>query len=129
MARLMLHRELPLHSPSLILGFAGWANAAGLSVEAVSQLQSLLHTEAIGTLEAPECYVITNPSLANRPITTIRGGLIEELRLPMTEVHALQGGETQPEILLIQGIEPDLHWQEFVEALWSLIERFGVRRV
>ena len=129
MARLILRHELPLQAPSLILGFAGWANAAGLSVEVVSQLQSLLHTDAIGTLEAPECYVITNPSLAHRPITTIRGGLIEDLRLPTTEVHAWQGAGTQPELLMIQGLEPDLHWQEYVEALWSLIDRFGVKRV
>jgi proteasome assembly chaperone (PAC2) family protein len=129
MARLILRHELPLQHPSLVLGFAGWANAAGLSIEVMSQLQSLLHTDAIGTLEAPECYVITNPSLAHRPITTIRGGLIEDLRLPTTEVHALQGAGTHPELLLIQGLEPDLHWQEYVEALWSLIDRFGVRRV
>jgi proteasome assembly chaperone (PAC2) family protein len=129
MARLILHREPPLQAPSLVIGFTGWANAAGLSVEVVSQLQSLLDTDTIGTLEAPECYVITNPSLAHRPVTTIRGGLVEELRLPTTEVHALQGAGTQPELLLIQGLEPDLHWQEYVEALWSLINRFGVRRV
>jgi proteasome assembly chaperone (PAC2) family protein len=113
----------------LVLGFAGWANAAGLSVEVVSQLQSLLDADAIGTLEAPECYVITNPSLAHRPITTIRGGLVEALRLPTTEVHALLGAGTQPELLLIQGLEPDLHWHEYIEALWSLIERFNVSRV
>jgi proteasome assembly chaperone (PAC2) family protein len=129
MARLILRHEPPLQAPSLILGFAGWANAAGLSVEVVSQLQSLLDTEAIGTLEAPECYVITNPSLAHRPITTIRGGLIEGLRLPTTEVHALHGAGAQPELLLIEGQEPDLHWQEYVDALWGLIDRFGVRRV
>jgi proteasome assembly chaperone (PAC2) family protein len=129
MARLIFRHEPPLHAPSLVLGFTGWANAAGLSAEVVSQLQALLDTDAIGTLEAPECYVITNPSLAHRPVTTIRGGLIERLRLPTTEVHALQGGEEQPELLLIQGLEPDLHWQEYVEALWSLIDRFGVRRV
>jgi proteasome assembly chaperone (PAC2) family protein len=129
MARLVLRHEPSLRAPSLVIGFAGWANAAGLSVEVVSQLQALLATDAIGTLEAPECYVITNPSLANRPITTIRGGLVEELRLPMTEVHAVQSEGAQPELLLIEGVEPDLHWQEYVEALWSLITRFNVGRV
>jgi proteasome assembly chaperone (PAC2) family protein len=129
MARLVLRHEPPLQAPSLVIGFAGWANAASLSVEVVSQLQSLLDTETIGTLEAPECYVITNPSLAHRPITSIRGGLVEALRLPTTDVHVLQGDGTQPELLLIQGLEPDLHWHEYVEALWSLINRFGVRRV
>jgi proteasome assembly chaperone (PAC2) family protein len=129
MARLVLHYEPPLQAPSLVIGFAGWANAAGLSVEVVSQLQSLLNTDAIGTLEAPECYVITNPSLAHRPLTTIRGGMVEDLRLPTIDVHALQGAGTQPELLLIQGLEPDLHWHEYVEALWGLINRFGVRRV
>lgn len=129
MARLILRHEPILHTPNLVIGFAGWANAAGLSVEVVSQLQSLLATDAIGTIEAPECYVITNPSLANRPITTIRGGLIEELRLPITEVHALQGTGTQPELLLIQALEPDMHWHDYVDALWSLATRFNVQRV
>jgi proteasome assembly chaperone (PAC2) family protein len=129
MARLILRHEPLLQAPSLIIGFAGWANAASLSVEVVSQLQSLLATDTIGTLEAPECYVITNPSLAHRPITTIRGGLVETLHLPTTDVHVLQAEEAQPELLLIQGLEPDLHWHEYVEALWSLINRFGVRRV
>jgi proteasome assembly chaperone (PAC2) family protein len=112
-----------------VIGFAGWANAAGLSIEVIAQLQSLLSTDAIGSLEAPECYVITNPSLAHRPLTTIRGGLVEEMRFPETEVHALQGNGTQPDLLLIQGLEPDLHWYEFIEALWSLITHFNVRRV
>jgi proteasome assembly chaperone (PAC2) family protein len=129
MARLILHHEPSLQTPTLVIGFAGWANAASLSVEVVSQLQSLLDSDAIGTLEAPECYVITNPSLAHRPITTIRGGLVEELRLPTTDVHVVEGSGTQPELLLVQGLEPDLHWHAYVEALWSLINRFGVRRV
>ena len=129
MARLILRHEPHLQAPSLIVGFAGWANAAGLSIDVVSQLQSLVATDAIGTIAAPECYVITNPSLANRPITAIRGGLIEELRFPVTEVHALKEAGTQPELLLIQGPEPDLHWPDFVEVIWSLIGRFGVRRV
>ncbi len=129
MARLILHHEPDLRNPVLVAGFAGWANAAGLSVEVISQLQSLHATDAIGTLDAPECYVITNPSLANRPITTIRGGVIEELRFPATEVHALHGAETHPDLLLLRGVEPDLHWQEFIDAIWSLLPRFGVTRV
>lgn len=129
MARLILRDELPLEAPSLVIGFAGWANAAGLSIEVVAQLQSLLATDAIGTLDAPECYVITNPSLANRPITAVRGGLVEDMRFPETEIHALHGHGQQPDLLLIQGVEPDLHWHDFVEALWSLITRFAVRRV
>jgi len=54
MARLILRHEPHLQAPSLVVGFAGWANAAGLSIDVVSQLQSLLETDAIGTIEAPE---------------------------------------------------------------------------
>jgi proteasome assembly chaperone (PAC2) family protein len=129
MARMIFSQELPLRNPVLLAGFAGWANAAALSLEVISQLQSLLATDAIGTLDAPECYVTTNPSLANRPITTIRGGLVEELRFPETEVHALHGAGSQPDLLLLHGVEPDLHWQEFTEAIWTLITRFDVKRV
>jgi len=111
------------------VGFAGWANAAGLSLDVISQLQSILATDLLGTLEAPECYVITNPSTANRPITTIRGGLVEELRFPMTEIHALHEAGMQSDVLLMRAVEPDLCWQEFTDAIWSVITRFGVSRV
>lgn len=129
MARLILHDEPRLQSPSLVIGFAGWANAAGVSVEVIAQLQSLLPTVAIGSLEAPECYVITNPSLAHRPLTAIRGGIIEEMHFPETTVHALRGDGMQPDLLLIRGSEPDLHWSNFIDALWELLTRFEVRRV
>lgn len=129
MAQLILRHEPTLRNPVLLMGFAGWANAAGLSLEVISQLQSLLATDPIGTLEAPECYMITNRSMANRPITAIRGGIVEELRFPMTEVHVLHGAGTQPDLLLIRGVEPDLHWREFTDQIWSVIARFGVKRV
>lgn len=129
MARIILRDEPMLRNPILLMGFAGWANAASLSIEVISQLQSLLATDAIGTLEAPECYVITNPSLANRPIAAIRGGVIEELRFPLAELHAWHGAETQPDLLLLRGVEPDLHWPDFIDAIGSVMTRFGVRRV
>lgn len=129
MARLIFRHEPALQNPVLVMGFAGWANAAALSLEVISQLQSLLATDTIATLEAPECYMITKNSLLNRPIATIRGGSIEELRFPVTEVHALHGAGTQPDLLLVHGVEPDLHWQDFVEALWTLITRYEVKRV
>ncbi|MBI3329071.1 MAG: PAC2 family protein [Nitrospinae bacterium] len=129
MARMILRHEPSLRDPVLLVGFAGWANAAGISLDVISQLQSLLATDSIGTLDAPECYVITNPSTANRPITTIRSGLVEELRFPVTEIHALHEAGTQPDLLLMQGVEPDLYWQEFTDAIWSVITRFSVSRV
>jgi proteasome assembly chaperone (PAC2) family protein len=128
MAQLLLHHEPRLQSPNLVVGFGGWANAAGLSTAVVAQLQTLLAAEAIGILQAPECYVITNPSLAHRPLTAIRGGLVEAMRFPETTVYAWQGGGA-PDLLLVQGPEPDLQWQAYMEALWSLMARFAVRRV
>jgi proteasome assembly chaperone (PAC2) family protein len=129
MGKLVLTNTPSLHAPYLITGFAGWPNGGGVSTDVVDFLRSYLAAEPIGEITADDLYVHTSPSLASRPVVTIRQGVVKGLRFPTNDLFAWQGHGRAHDLILLLGIEPDLHWQQFAEATFECIRRFGVSRL
>ena len=129
MARLLLTQQPPLQAPYLLAGFAGWPDGGGVSTGVVDFLVSYLAAERIGEIPLGDLYMASSPSSASRPVVQIQQGLIQSLHFPVNEVYAWQSQSEAPDLILLQGIEPDLNWQEFVEAVMECIEVFGVQRV
>jgi proteasome assembly chaperone (PAC2) family protein len=129
MAKLLLTQQPPLQAPYLIAGFAGWPDGGGVSTGVVDFLVSYLAAERIGEIPLDDFYIASSPSSASRPVVQIQQGLIQSLHFPVNELYAWQSQSEAPDLILLQGIEPDLNWQEFVEAVMECIEVFGVQRV
>jgi proteasome assembly chaperone (PAC2) family protein len=128
MGKLVLTNTPPLHAPYLIAGFAGWPNGGGVSTDVVDFLRSYLAADRIGEITADDLYVHTSASLASRPVVTIRHGVVQGLRFPTNELFAWQGNRQTPDLVLLLGIEPDVHWQQFANAIMECIHTFGVSR-
>ena len=130
MSRLALTHTPDLRAPYLIAGFGGWANGGEVSTDVVEFLQSNLQTESLGEIASGGLYIHASPTLASRPATVIRQGLIESMRFPSNTLHGWRCPENGgPDLILLQGVEPDLLWEEYVEAILDCVERFQVRRV
>lgn len=129
MAKLLLTQQPPLQAPYLLAGFAGWPDGGGVSTGVVDFLVSYLAAERIGEIPLDDLYIASSPSSASRPVVQIQQGLIQSLHFPVNEVYAWQSQSEAPDLILLQGIEPDLNWQEFVEAVMECVEVFGVQRV
>jgi len=129
MAKLLLTHQPPLQAPYLLAGFAGWPDGGGVSTGVVDFLVSYLAAERIGEIPLDDLYIASSPSSASRPVVQIQQGLIQSLHFPVNEIYAWQSQSEAPDLILLQGIEPDLNWQEFVEAVMECIEVFGVQRV
>lgn len=129
MGKLVLTNTPSLHAPYLIAGFAGWPNGGGVSTDVVDFLRSYLAAERIGEITAENLYVHTSPSLASRPVVTIRQGVVKGLRFPTNDLYAWQGNGRTHDLVLLLGIEPDLHWQQFADAILECMQAFGVRRL
>jgi proteasome assembly chaperone (PAC2) family protein len=130
MGKLVLTKHPALHAPYLLAGFGGWPNGGGVATDAVDFLQSYLAAERIGEIASDEFYIYSSPTLASRPVTAIRRGLLQSLRFPANVLYAWQrpeGGDH--DLLLLQGVEPDLHWQQFVDAVLECLQTFQVQRV
>lgn len=129
MGKLVLTKQPPLKAPYLIAGFAGWPDGGGVSTGVVEFLTSYLAAERVGEITADNLYIYSSPALASRPIVTIKQGLMQSLYFPSNEVFVWQNQNGPHDLVLLQGIEPDLHWQQFVAALLECIDILGVQRV
>jgi proteasome assembly chaperone (PAC2) family protein len=129
MAKLLLTHQPPLQAPYLLAGFAGWPDGGGVSTGVVDFLVSYLAAERIGEIPLDDLYIASSPSSASRPVVQIQQGLIQSLHFPVNEIYTWQSQSEAPDLILLQGIEPDLNWQEFVEAVMECVEVFGVQRV
>jgi proteasome assembly chaperone (PAC2) family protein len=129
MGKLALTNTPLLHAPYMIAGFAGWPNGGGVSTDVVDFLRSYLAAEPIGEITADDLYVHTSPSLASRPVVTISQGVVQGLRFPTNDLFAWQGNGRAHDLILLLGIEPDVHWHQFADATRECIQRFGVSRL
>ncbi len=130
MNRLALTRTPDLRTPYLLAGFGGWANGGEVSTEVVEFLQSNLATKPLGEIVSDGLYIYASPTLASRPATVIHQGLIESMRFPSNTLYSWQCPQDgEHDLILLEGVEPDLRWQEYVAAVLACAERFQVQRV
>lgn len=129
MSKLELTHKPRLHAPHLVAGFAGWPDAGGVSTGAVDFLTTYLAAERIGEILPGNSYIYTSSALASRPLVKIQQGLIDSLHFPVNEIYAWESQGEAPDLLLLQGIEPDLNWQDFVDAIVECVRVFKVQRV
>jgi proteasome assembly chaperone (PAC2) family protein len=129
MAKLVLTKRPSLRAPYLIAGFGGWPNGGNVSTDTVYFLQSTLKAEQIGEITSDDLYIYSSPTLASRPITVIREGVLESLRFPSNTLFAYQRLGAEHDLLLLQGIEPDLHWQQFADAIIECLQTFKAQRL
>jgi proteasome assembly chaperone (PAC2) family protein len=129
MAKLVLTKRLSLCAPYLIAGFGGWPNGGNVSTDTVDFLQATLKAEQIGEITSDDLYIYSSPTLASRPITVISEGVLESLRFPSNTLFACQRLGAEHDLLLLQGIEPDLHWQQFADAIVECLQTFKAQRL
>jgi len=103
-------------------GFGGWPNGGNVSTDTVYFLQSTLKAEQIGEITSDDLYIYSSPTLASRPITVIRRRRVGIATFPSNTLFACQCLGAEHDLLLLQGIEPDLHWQQFADAIVECLQ-------
>lgn len=129
MGKLVLAEQPPLKAPYLVAGFAGWPDGGGVSTGVVDFLVSYLAAEHLGEITADNFYIYSSPALASRPIVTVKQGLMQSLHFPTNELFVWRNQNGPHDLVLLQGIEPDLHWQQYADALVECVDTLGVERV
>jgi proteasome assembly chaperone (PAC2) family protein len=130
MGKLVLAKQPALRAPYLLAGFGGWPNGGDVSTETVQFVQSALEADPIGEITADDLYIYSSPTLASRPIVSISHGVLQSLSFPVNTIYAWQhphGGDH--DLLFLQGVEPDLHWEQFAAAIVECVEVFQVQRL
>ncbi|MPZ48808.1 MAG: PAC2 family protein [Dehalococcoidia bacterium] len=112
-----------LHEPTLIAAFAGWSDAGGAATSAAQYLAERWRAPRIAEIEAEGFYDFTQL----RP--TVR--YVDETRRRIDWPENFFSVHQTPErdLIILNGIEPHLHWKTYVDSVLDVIQRFDVKLV
>lgn len=110
--------------PVLIHALEGFADAGHAVALAAEHLRDSLESELVATFSADELIDYRS----RRPTVSFSGEEFTDIEMPSLTMHAVRDTAGRP-FLLLAGAEPDLRWEQFVEAVRRLSEHFGVTDV
>ncbi len=129
----LIIRERPtLKEPRLIVGLSGWLDGGEASSGTVQYLVEKLQAKALGEIKARDFYVFQVPGITStRPVVKLEDGLVKEIAFPQNEFFYWRNEEDTGggDLILLQGTEPNLRWQEYTDAILDMAQEFGVRRM
>ncbi|MBT8202474.1 MAG: PAC2 family protein [Acidimicrobiia bacterium] len=114
-----------LRRPVALMAFEGWNDASDAASGTISYL--------IGQFDA-EPFLIIDPEEfmdfhETRPRIRVEAGVTEELVWPATRLYGVHLDDSERDLLLVLGDEPQLRWQTFGRLLAGELTTLGVDRI
>lgn len=121
MALYTLSTPPPLEDPIMVMGLAGWGDAASAASDAADWLAE--DGQPVVTFDPDAIFDYRS----NRPIIRLSAGEVRSITWPRMEiVHVRPSGR---DVLVMVGSEPDYAWSGIADALADLVQTLGVARL
>lgn len=113
-----------LQAPIMLLAFAGWPDAAEGATGALKYLTGKLSAAKFASIDPEEFYVFTD----KRPISRVSAQGDREIAWPANDFYAVETRDHAQDMLIFQGIEPNLKWRAYSNAIIEVAQQFGVTK-
>src|ERR687893_539950 len=118
--------DLPeLTDPMVVVAFEGWNDAGDAATGAVEHLELIWDATPLAALDPEDYYDFQ----VNRPTVSLVGGVSRRIEWPTTRVSVARPPDTERDVVLIRGIEPNMRWRGFCQELIELCQELGVGTV
>lgn len=114
-----------LRSPVLVAAFAGWNDAASAATTALETVSASLDARPIAEIDSEEFYDFQ----VTRPTIRMTEGQTRQVDWPANTISAAVAGTAERDLVVVEGIEPNLRWRTFADAVLEAAERLGVEMV
>jgi proteasome assembly chaperone (PAC2) family protein len=114
-----------LRSPVLVAAFAGWNDAASAATTALEAVAISLGAERVAEIDPEEFYDFQ----VTRPTIRMAEGEAREVDWPANNIFAAVAPNAERDIVLVNGIEPNLRWRTFADSVLQAAERMNVEMV
>ena len=119
-----------LKKPIIVCGLHGSFNNGNASIGVVDYLIDQYDAEKFAELPAARYHIYQMPGGENlRPTFRMENGLIKEAHFPRNEFFYATVPGSDHDLLLLQGIEPNMNWEEYADAVVSVAREFGAARL
>lgn len=119
------HRRPSLRDPLLVAAFEGWNDAGDAASMAVRHLRDVWDLDLVAELDPEEFYSFTD----TRPFVAFDDGGLRRIDWPANRFWAGTVPDQGRDVLLLDGIEPNLRWRSYGEQITGVAHEFGVRMV
>ncbi len=119
------HRRQPLRSPMLVAAFEGWNDAGDAASTAVRHLRDVWELDLVAELDPEEFYSFTD----TRPHVTFDDDGLRRIDWPANRFWAGEVPGQDRDLLVLDGIEPNLRWRTYGEQITGVAHELGVSMV
>ena len=112
-------------SPTVIAAFEGWNDAGEAASSAITHLATTWEAKPVGEIDPEEYYDFQ----VTRPVLDVTDGQHRRLTWPTTRLVRARPGGLDRDIVLVQGIEPNMRWRRFCSELVSGFTEIGAELV
>jgi proteasome assembly chaperone (PAC2) family protein len=127
---LILHEKPVLRNPYVVCGINGWVNGGDVSTGGINYLIS--HFKAVKFAEIPVARynIYQVPGVESlRPVFKMQNGLITDVQFPKNEFFYVVNSASEHDLILFQGTEPNMNWDEFSDTIVTLATDFEAARL
>jgi predicted ATP-grasp superfamily ATP-dependent carboligase len=110
-----------LRDPVVIAAFEGWNDAAEAATGAVDHLIDVWDAELVTAIDPEDYYDFQ----VNRPVVGFDDDGVRRLTWPTTRVFVARPPDSERDVLVIRGIEPNMRWRGFCSELLSQVDESG----
>jgi proteasome assembly chaperone (PAC2) family protein len=114
-----------LRDPTLLFAFAGWADAADSATHALRYVVRHLKGEKFAEVDPEEFYNFTRV----RPKTKFDDDGERFIEWPANEFYSIRREDAETDLVVLVGVEPNVKWRTFCEAMVEEIQSLGVTKV
>ncbi|NLE95228.1 MAG: hypothetical protein GX600_06045 [Dehalococcoidia bacterium] len=119
-----------LREPKMVLALDGWVDGGEAATGSIRFLRRKLRPRKLAEIPPDRFHIYQVPGqLSLRPYSRVVEGLVSEFRPPRNLFHYWQNPEAEQDLILFQGTEPHMLWDDYTEAILNLAQEFGVRRM
>ena len=114
-----------LREPVMVCAFRGWNDAASSATTALTTLAESLPSKTVAEIDPEDFYDFQ----ATRPLIKVSDGTHRHIEWPATTFTVASAEAARRDLVLVDGVEPNLKWRTYSEAVLAVAERLGVERV
>lgn len=119
------HQRPTLRDPLLIAAFEGWNDAGDAASTAARHLRDSWDLDLVAELDPEEFYSFTD----TRPLVRFDDGGFRQIDWPANRFWAGEVAGAHRDVVVLDGIEPNLRWRTYGEQVTGVANELGVAMV
>jgi len=127
---LVIMKKPKLRHPYLVCGISGWVDGGEAATGTTQYLIGKLGARKFAEIPLDRFHIFQVPGQVSlRPEVRIENGMLEEHQFPRNEFFYWVNAKGDSDLILFLGTEPNLHWEEYADAILGIADEFTATRV